>query len=112
VFTFKIFYLETSLHRYVFLIYEQPGKLTFDEERLDTSGEGRGTFSIRNFAKKYNLGQPTVGNFFQAEWESDELTTGSTTDHHHQTTGSRSPLFLMGSRWLVVCGMILASGSR
>ncbi|ODM89615.1 Phosphatidylethanolamine-binding protein 1 [Orchesella cincta] len=52
----------TGLHRYVFLIYEQPGKLTFDEKRISNrSEEGRGKFSIRNFAKKYKLGQPIAG---------------------------------------------------
>ncbi|ODM88162.1 Phosphatidylethanolamine-binding protein F40A3.3 [Orchesella cincta] len=60
----------TGLHRYVFLIYEQPGKLTFDEKRISKdSDEGRGMFSIRNLAKKYKLGQPIVGNFYQAEWD-------------------------------------------
>ncbi|ODM89616.1 Phosphatidylethanolamine-binding protein 1 [Orchesella cincta] len=60
----------TGLHRYIFLIYEQPEKLTFDEKRLtNRSGDGRGKFSIRNFAKKYNLGQPIAGNFYQAEWD-------------------------------------------
>jgi len=61
---------DTGKHRYVFLIYEQPGKLTFDEKRLtNSSGDGRGKFSIRNFAKKYKLGQPIAGNFYQAEWD-------------------------------------------
>jgi len=60
----------TGLHRYVFLIYEQPKKLTFDEKRLtNTSGDHRGKFSIRNFAKKYHLGEPVAGNFYQAEWD-------------------------------------------
>lgn len=60
----------TGLHRYVFLIYEQSGKLNFDEKRLtNRSGDHRGKFSIRNFAKKYNLGQPIAGNFYQAEWD-------------------------------------------
>ncbi|ODM89618.1 Phosphatidylethanolamine-binding protein F40A3.3, partial [Orchesella cincta] len=60
----------TGLHRYVILIYEQPGKLTFDEKRISNrSGDGRGGLSIRKFAKKYNLGYPIAGNFFQAEWD-------------------------------------------
>ncbi|ODM89617.1 Phosphatidylethanolamine-binding protein F40A3.3 [Orchesella cincta] len=29
----------TGLHRYVFLIYEQPGKLTFDEKRISNRSE-------------------------------------------------------------------------
>nr|CAI5870264.1 unnamed protein product [Callosobruchus analis] len=60
----------TGLHRYVFLIYEQPDKLKFDEKRLpNTSGDNRGNFSIRKFAQKYKLGEPIAGNFYQAEWD-------------------------------------------
>ncbi|XP_021949989.1 protein D3 isoform X1 [Folsomia candida] len=61
----------TGLHRYIFLVYEQPKTLTFDEKRLtNRSGDHRGKFSIRNFAKKYALGEPVAGNFYQAEWDS------------------------------------------
>jgi len=61
---------DTGLHRYVFLLYKQPGKLTFDEKRLtNRSGDNRGKFSIRNFAKKYNLGNPVAGNMYQAEFD-------------------------------------------
>lgn len=65
-----LFFLGTGLHRYIFLIYEQPKKLTFDEKRLtNRSGDHRGKFSIRNLAKKYHLGEPIAGNFYQAEWD-------------------------------------------
>ncbi|XP_063628660.1 protein D2-like [Cydia splendana] len=60
----------TGLHRYVFLVYQQPGKLNFDEPRLpNTSGDNRGGFSIHKFATKYGLGAPIAGNFYQAEWD-------------------------------------------
>ncbi|XP_063388484.1 phosphatidylethanolamine-binding protein homolog F40A3.3-like isoform X2 [Cydia fagiglandana] len=60
----------TGLHRYVFLVYQQPGKLSFDEPRLpNTSGDNRGGFSIHKFATKYGLGAPIAGNFYQAEWD-------------------------------------------
>jgi phosphatidylethanolamine-binding protein (PEBP) family uncharacterized protein len=60
----------TGLHRYVFLVYKQNGKLTFDEPRLtNTSADGRGCFSIKKFADKYNLGNPVAGNFYQAQWD-------------------------------------------
>ncbi|RVE44175.1 hypothetical protein evm_011169 [Chilo suppressalis] len=56
----------TGLHRYVYLVYKQPSRLNFDESRLtNTSGDIRAKFSIANFAKKYNLGDPIAGNFFQ-----------------------------------------------
>ncbi|XP_015116345.1 protein D2 isoform X2 [Diachasma alloeum] len=61
---------DTGLHRYVFLVYKQPGKLVFDEKRLtNRSGDGRGKFSIRKFAEKYKLGQPIAGNMYQAAWD-------------------------------------------
>ncbi|XP_037040187.1 protein D2-like [Bradysia coprophila] len=60
----------TGLHRYVFLVYKQNGKLTFDEQRLtNRSGDNRGCFKISKFAEKYNLGNPVAGNFYQAEWD-------------------------------------------
>lgn len=60
----------TGLHRYVFLAFKQPGPLSPDEKfRTNRSGEGRGCFKIREFAKKYNLGNPVAGNFYQAEWD-------------------------------------------
>ncbi|XP_074028562.1 protein D2 isoform X1 [Leptinotarsa decemlineata] len=60
----------TGLHRYVFLVYKQNGKLNFDEKRLtNRSGDNRGCFSIRKFASKYNLGQPVAGNVYQAEYD-------------------------------------------
>ncbi|KAK9723173.1 Phosphatidylethanolamine-binding protein [Popillia japonica] len=59
----------TGLHRYVFLVYKQNGKLNFDEPRLtNRSGDNRGKFCIRKFAEKYKLGQPIAENFYQAEF--------------------------------------------
>lgn len=61
---------DTGLHRYVLLVYKQKCKLEFDEPELtDTSADGRGGFKIADFAKKYDLGEPIAGNFFQAEWD-------------------------------------------
>lgn len=61
----------TGLHRYVFLVYKQPGKISPDEPKLtNTSGDGRGKFSIKKFAHKYKLEEPPVaGNLYQAEWD-------------------------------------------
>ncbi|KAI4465287.1 cytochrome p450 family 4 [Holotrichia oblita] len=60
----------SGLHRYVLLVYKQPGKLSFTETKLtNKSGDGRGNFSIRNFAKKYQLENPIAGNFFHAQWD-------------------------------------------
>jgi len=60
----------TGLHRYILLVYEQQGKIKFDEQKLtNRSGDNRGKFSIRQFAKKHNLGEAVAGNFYQAEWD-------------------------------------------
>lgn len=60
----------TGLHRYVFLLYKQPEKLTFDEERLtNKSGDNRAKFAIKKFAEKYKLGHPIAGNMYQAEFD-------------------------------------------
>lgn len=61
---------KTGLHRYVFLVYEQRCKLKFDEDRLtNTSGDGRAGFKVAEFARKYALGDPVAGNFYQAEYD-------------------------------------------
>ncbi|XP_001850221.2 protein D2 [Culex quinquefasciatus] len=62
---------KTGLHRYVFLLYQQPnGLLDCDEARLSNrSSQGRGKFSIQKFSEKYQLSPvPVAGNFFQAQW--------------------------------------------
>ncbi|XP_055372175.1 protein D2-like [Condylostylus longicornis] len=60
----------TGLHRYIFLIYKQEKKLNCDEKCLpNNSAEGRENFSIEKFAKKYNLGKPIAGNFYQAQFD-------------------------------------------
>ncbi|RZC43038.1 PBP domain containing protein [Asbolus verrucosus] len=60
----------TGLHRYVFVIYKQDGKISCSEKRLSSnSGDDRGKFCIRKFAAKYKLGNPISANFFQAEWD-------------------------------------------
>jgi len=61
---------KAGLHRYVFLVYKQKDKLNPDEKPVDKKTiEGRMAFKIRDFAKKYNLGEPIAGNFYQAEWD-------------------------------------------
>ncbi|XP_060524137.1 phosphatidylethanolamine-binding protein homolog F40A3.3-like [Cylas formicarius] len=60
----------TGVHRYVFLVYKQPGKLKFDEPVLGRSVEKRGNFFATKFANKYKLGQPVAGNFYLAQFDS------------------------------------------
>lgn len=60
----------TGLHRYVFLVYKQPGKLTFDEPHVNkNSSQDRPKFRAAKFAEKYKLGNPIAGNFYQAKWD-------------------------------------------
>lgn len=60
---------DTEFHRYVFLLFKQPGKLTFDEPHHGNTDGNRGIFSTENFVKKYGLGIPVAGNFFEAEYD-------------------------------------------
>ncbi|XP_050101631.1 protein D3-like [Anopheles aquasalis] len=59
----------TGLHRYVFLVYQQSGNLTFDETTLSSRNPNRGKWSPEDFANKYQLGDPIAGNFFQAQYD-------------------------------------------
>uniref|UniRef100_A0A0P4WPH1 Phosphatidylethanolamine-binding protein n=1 Tax=Scylla olivacea TaxID=85551 RepID=A0A0P4WPH1_SCYOL len=59
----------TGLHRYVFVVYRQNGRLTCDEPRVpNTSASPRRCFKIHKFAEKYNL-ELVAGNFFQAKYD-------------------------------------------
>ena len=61
---------DTGLHRYVFLIYKQPGKLTCSEKCLpNNSTANRGGWKARAFVEKYKLGNPIAGNFYLAEYD-------------------------------------------
>ncbi|KAM7363803.1 protein D3-like [Cochliomyia hominivorax] len=60
----------TGLHRYVFLLYKQPGKLEIDEPRVaNNSRRDRPNFKAAKFAEKYKLGTPIAGNFYQAQYD-------------------------------------------
>ncbi|RWS09641.1 phosphatidylethanolamine-binding-like protein [Dinothrombium tinctorium] len=57
-----------GVHRYVFLVYKQPRELKPDESVLSSrSADNRTNFKTTDFAKKYNLGNPIAGNFFQVQ---------------------------------------------
>ncbi|XP_011302595.1 protein D2 [Fopius arisanus] len=61
---------DAGAHRYVFLVYKQPGKLNFNEKHLgDDRLDGRANFSAKKFAVKYQLGEPIAGNMYQAVWD-------------------------------------------
>lgn len=56
-----------GLHRYVYLVYKQPGKIEDKEHGhlKSTSAAKRGGWKAAAFAKKHNLGDPVAGNFYQ-----------------------------------------------
>lgn len=60
----------SGLHRYVYLLFKQPDKLTFDEQYSPANSiVGRPKFCTKNFSKKYDLGNPIAGNFYQAQYD-------------------------------------------
>jgi len=60
----------SGLHRYVCLVYRQPGPINPDMKPVSaTQREGRRSFRIRDFARKYNFGQPVAANFYQAQYD-------------------------------------------
>lgn len=63
-------YCLTGLHRYVFLVYKQNGKISDSEHGKlpSNSGAKRGNFKIEAFAKKHGLGNPVAGNFYQVDF--------------------------------------------
>ena len=80
----------SGLHRYIFFVFKQRGKLEFDEPKVDTTYEQfyniflnlikhfdffcstrvpRYKTSTKKLIEKYGLEQPIAGNFFQAQWD-------------------------------------------
>ncbi|XP_028165620.1 protein D2-like [Ostrinia furnacalis] len=59
---------KTGLHRYVFLVYEQPSRICFNGPR---EFKNRGKFSAEQFAAQNGLGIAYAGNFFLTQNESN-----------------------------------------
>ncbi|XP_014667553.1 PREDICTED: protein D3-like [Priapulus caudatus] len=59
----------TGLHRYVFMVYEQPGQVTFKWKKLYRSAEGRASFKTKEFAASHNLDGPVACNMYQAQYD-------------------------------------------
>ncbi|CAH0558879.1 unnamed protein product [Brassicogethes aeneus] len=62
----------TGIHRYIFLVYEQSGKLSFENEKRSTklSRENRVKFSLKDLVQRHKLGDPISGNYYRAQWDS------------------------------------------
>lgn len=61
----------TGLHRFVFLMYEQPYRKMHFDKRDYPSGSlySRLRFKTAYFANKYNFGDPVAANFFKTQWQ-------------------------------------------
>lgn len=59
----------TGLHRYIFLLFEQKGRVTSSIKTPKTSRKDRMNFSIRKFAKEHDLGPLVAANFYQAQYD-------------------------------------------
>uniref|UniRef100_A0A182TGP9 Phosphatidylethanolamine-binding protein n=1 Tax=Anopheles melas TaxID=34690 RepID=A0A182TGP9_9DIPT len=62
----------SGLHRYVFLVYEQPGgKIDFSKAPRvsNRSRNHRVNYRHREFVKQYVLGELVAGNFYQAQYD-------------------------------------------
>ncbi|XP_039954003.1 phosphatidylethanolamine-binding protein homolog F40A3.3-like isoform X2 [Bactrocera tryoni] len=59
----------TGLHRYVFLVFKQAGKIESTKFIRKTSREGRVRTKTRDSIAKFNLGDPIAGNFYQAQYD-------------------------------------------
>ncbi|RZC39023.1 PBP domain containing protein [Asbolus verrucosus] len=58
----------TGLHRYIFLVFEQKDKLTFEEKVAKDSRLQRMRFSVKKFMKKYEFEKVLAWNYFKAQW--------------------------------------------
>lgn len=64
--------LDSGLHRYVLLVFKQPGgkRLSLDRAKVSArSGDGRYAFKTRHLIEEYHLGDPVAGNFYQAQYD-------------------------------------------
>ncbi|CAD7084252.1 unnamed protein product [Hermetia illucens] len=60
---------DTGLHRYVFLLFKQKGKIVSNLSVSNRSREGRMKTSTRELIKEFNLGDPVAGNLYQAQYD-------------------------------------------
>lgn len=60
---------DTGLHRYIFLVFKQSGKVETTVSVPNNSREGRVKTKARDLIKEYNLGNPIAGNFYQAQYD-------------------------------------------
>ena len=54
---------------YVTTVYKQSGRILYTDHRLGFSTTGRTYTKVRHLEKKYGLGIPIAGNYYQAMWD-------------------------------------------
>ncbi|CAD7084251.1 unnamed protein product [Hermetia illucens] len=59
----------TGLHRYIFLLFKQQGRVESNLSASNRSREGRIKTSTRELIKELNLGDPVAGNLYQAQYD-------------------------------------------
>ncbi|XP_041461323.1 protein D3-like [Lytechinus variegatus] len=62
----------SGLHRYVFLVYRQPGLMnppSGEDAYRPRNSERRIRWSARRFASQHDLGDPVAGNFYLAKYD-------------------------------------------
>ncbi|VDM23834.1 unnamed protein product [Toxocara canis] len=59
----------TGLHRYVFLVFSQPGNITNPGIGPLPNATGRPNFNTNAFVTRNNLGFAYAGNFYQSQFE-------------------------------------------
>ncbi|XP_016954763.1 putative odorant-binding protein A5 [Drosophila biarmipes] len=61
---------DSGVQRYLILVYQQSGKLDFDEKKIELSNaDGHSNFDVEKFADKYEMAPPVAGNVFQSRWD-------------------------------------------
>ncbi|XP_053698467.1 protein D2-like [Sabethes cyaneus] len=62
---------DTGLHRYVFLIYKQNGKIDFSDSprTSNRSHNSRSNFQHMDYVRRYGLAELVAGNFYQAQFD-------------------------------------------
>ncbi|XP_055615676.1 protein D3-like [Toxorhynchites rutilus septentrionalis] len=61
----------TGLHRYVFLIYKQNGKIDLSDapRTSERSSNNRKNFQHKDFVSRYKLSELVAGNFYRAQFD-------------------------------------------
>lgn len=59
----------SGFHRYVFILYEQPGKVKGGKFISRTTGMARVKFSLKKYAADHKLGKPVGINFYKAQYD-------------------------------------------